>query len=265
MSTPQRRILDVPLAPALLEEIGMFASLPKSAPGTDPVQSWQGTFQIWTCHGYDTNGNFDAGYLHVAKERDGDMFKLDVTQKIVLLRGIVNTMEATITCRDDVLGTPIDCRLENRFEDSEGNAIDDLSGTYLATLEGDQWRYRMNGRNGVKDVAGALSSDWSLLDAVQRLPFAPIETRFDMLEHMTVLKPGQVLRYRGDLAERIAFEDLALECYTRYGYATVPQEYWVNVHHRLVMVVAYNMVYLLNDNAPALYERELANRRGQNG
>ena len=168
MSTPQRRILDIPLAPALLEGIGMFASLPQTTPGYDPGESWQGTFQIWTCHGYDTHGNFNAGYLHVAKERDGDRFRLDITQKIVLLQGIVNTVKATIECRDDALGTPVGCIVENSFEDGEGNAIDDLSGTYAATLNGGQWRYQMNGRRGVVDVAGALSSDWSLLDAVQR-------------------------------------------------------------------------------------------------
>jgi hypothetical protein len=77
---------------------------------------------------------------------------------------------------------------------------------------------------------------------------------------MTIHKPGQVLSYREDLAEDAG--EVSLACLGRHGYATVPQEYWVDENHRLVMVVAYNMVYLLNDEAPLLYERALAERRG---
>ena len=111
-------------------------------------------------------------------------------------------------------------------------------------------------------IAGPLSSDWSLFDAVQRLPFAPIEAQFDLLEHMTVLKPAQILRYRKDLAVQLAGGP-KLACFTRHGYATVPQEYWLDEQHRLVLVVAYNMAYLLNQDAPALYERARAERRSK--
>ena len=64
-----------------------------------------------------------------------------------------------------------------------------------------------------------------------------------------------------DLAETLAFGDMKLWCFSRYGYATVPQEYWVDEHHRLVMVVAYNMVYLLDDEVPAPYEAAGASER----
>ncbi len=41
------------------------------------------------------------------------------------------------------------------------------------------------------------------------------------------------------------------------------QEYWLNEQHRLVLIVAYNMAYLLNPDAPELYERARAERRAK--
>jgi hypothetical protein len=238
----------------------MFEALPETVPDCDFEKSWQGTYQLWTCHGYNIHGNFDAGVLHLRKERRDGIVRLAVTQRVALLGGIVNVTEAVLECRNDAFATPTHCTQVSRFEDSGGRAINGQKSRYEGWLEEGRWCYQVNGRRGCRRVAETLSSDWSLFDAVQRLPSASVEARFDLLEHAAVLKPGQRLRYREDLAEEVG--DVRLACLSRYGYATVPQEYWVDPSHRLVMVVAYNMVYLLNDDAPLLYERALAERKG---
>jgi hypothetical protein len=263
MAPPRRNILDHPLTPALLQQIGVFQSQLQGWSGYALEQDWQRTYQIWTCHGYDEHGNFDAGYLQLTKERSGETFKLHVKQKIALLDGVLHEIQGVVECQSDTLATPIGCTLEHRVSDRNGQTIDDLSSRYSARLEQGQWHYSVNGRSGARAISGALSSDWSLFDAVQRLPFAPFEAQFDVLDHWTVLKPVQTLRYREDLVEQLADGGPRLACFSRHGYATVPQEYWLDEQHRLVLLVAYNMAYLLNENAPELYERARAARRRQ--
>jgi hypothetical protein len=153
------------------------------------------------------------------------------------------------------------CTLEHRVSDRYGQTLDDLCSRVDARLERDEWRYTVNGTHAASAVGSALSSDWSLLDALRRLPLAPFEAQLDLLEHMTVVKPAQTLRYREDLAVQLPGGGPRLACFTRHGYATLPWEYWLDEQRRLVLAVAYNMAYLLNPDAPELFNRARAERR----
>jgi hypothetical protein len=259
MAPPQRNILNHPLTPTLLQQIDVFQ--PSTSPLPALGQDWQATYQIWTCHGYDRHGNFDAGYLQLAQERAGDTYKLHVEKKIALLDGILHELRGVIQCRNDTLATPVACTLERRVADRNGRTQHDLGSRYSARLEHGEWRYTVNETGDALAVAGALSSDWSLFEAIRRLPFAPFEAQLDVLDHLTVLKPAQTLRYRADLAAQLADSGPTLACFSRHGYAALPWEYWLDKGHRLVLAVAYNMAYLLNPNAQALYERARMTRR----
>jgi hypothetical protein len=84
-----------------------------------------------------------------------------------------------------------------------------------------------------------------------------------VLDHLTVLKHAQTLRYREDLATQLDEGGPTLACFSRHGYAALPWEYWLDEEHRLVLAVAYNMAYLLNPNAPALYNRAREERKSR--
>jgi len=52
-----------------------------------------------------------------------------------------------------------------------------------------------------------------------------------------------------------------LRSFTRTGTATLPTDYWLDESGRLVLVVAYNMIYLLSDTAVDTYQSNLARQR----
>ena len=54
-----------------------------------------------------------------------------------------------------------------------------------------------------------------------------------------------------------------LKSFTRLGTAPLPTDYWLDESGRLVLVVAYNMIYLLSDTAIDTYQNNLARQRAQ--
>ena len=83
-----------------------------------------------------------------------------------------------------------------------------------------------------------LTSNWSLLDALQRL--AADDTQpltFDMLEELDLLKPNQRLVRRHATEVELAGQPVRLEGFEQTGRGILPYAYWRDDQSRLLLAV----------------------------
>jgi hypothetical protein len=81
------------------------------------------------------------------------------------------------------------------------------------------------------------TSNWSLLEAVQRLPFdqtAPMS--FDLYEDLDMYKAGQRLVCTGPVTLDLGGRSLHLHGFRQTGRGVLPTHYWLDEQHRLIAV-----------------------------
>ena len=259
MPPTERTVLDYPITPETLDRIGVMTSLPDGS-GFDPNGEWKHTYLVWTNHGYD-RGNIDAGYLTIKRRpTPDDMISLDVVTEIALLDGIAARTSASIQCRPDALTSPESWTLDSTFTGPCGEDLPDQNTHQTSTISDNTLATTIDDRTAVTPLQGEITGDWCLFDAAQRLP-QDENTRLScsVLERMLALKRDQSIWFRSQDVETAAGHEL--RSFTRAGTATLPTEYWLDERGRLVLVVAYNMIYLLSDTAIDTFRSNLARQR----
>jgi hypothetical protein len=233
MAKQKRTIVGENLTPTLLRELGGLEEFPPTPTDFKPDGNWVNTYRIWTCHGYRESGNQDVGALRLKRTPDSDsMFTLSVRQEVVQTDGMANVIEGTIKCRLDLLASPIEWALSSRFEGPEGEIIPELG-------------YRNHGT--ATGPATATACDWCLFEAMQRLAFEKSPLKFDLLEGMSLSKPGHRLSYRGIYPMKTGIRSIPLNCFAQLGRGILPTEYWLDDHHRLLAVISMNKAYILDE------------------
>jgi len=261
MPKQERQILDTPLTPKILERIEVMTSLPGNE-GFDPVGTWSHTYLIWTNHGYDY-GNIDAGYLTINRKPAADgSIDLSVVTEIALLDGIGARTSARIRCQPDSLTSPESWELDSTFSDPSGADLPDQNTHQKAILSDNQLTVDVNGQHTETPVGRPITGDWCLFDAVQRLPKDETHHSCDVLERMLTVKRNQSIRHAGETVNVVGHN---LTRFTRIGVATLPTDYWVDDNGRLVLVIAYNMIYLLSDTAIDTFNASLVEQREKAG
>jgi hypothetical protein len=258
MPPNERTVLDTPITPETMERIGVMPTLPDGS-AFDPDGEWAHTYLVWTNHGYD-KGNIDAGYLTITRRPTADgSIELDVLTEIALLDGIGGSTSAKIRCRSDSLTAPESWVLDSTFTGPSGEDLPDQNTSQTATVSEGQLTVDIGGRTTHTSLHGETTGDWCLFDAVQRLPQEE-STRLscNVFERMLALKRDQSIWFASREANAAGHK---LKCFTRAGTATLPTDYWLDENGRLVLVVAYNMVYLLSDTAIDTYQSNLIRQR----
>ena len=232
----QRTIVGSPLTPTLLEELGALSEFPPSSEYFKPDGNWVNTYRIWTCHGYRESGNENVGFLRIKRLINSQSsLTLKVHQEVLQTDALVNIIEATIECRNNQLASPIQWKISSRFRGSDGKYISELSS---------------NDNGAADERLDRTTCDWCLFEAVQRLKTSK-ETvlDFDMLEGLSLLKKEQLLSYRALYPTKIGGEVISLHCFVQLGSGILPYEYWLDDHHRLLVVASMNKAYILDDKA----------------
>jgi len=229
----QRTIVGENITPTLLRELGAVDRFPRTPAGFKRDGNWTHNYIIWTCHGYRESGNQNVGSLQITRRADSaKIFYLKVRQEIDQTDELTNVVDATIKCRTDRLASPEEWKLSSRFSRAGKKDISELSTTE-------------NGR--MSSSAGRATGDWCLFEAIQRLPFdSEISLRFDLLEGMSLSKPGQHLSYRGTFPMRANGKSMPLQCFSQLGSGILPCEYWLDDRHRLLAVISMNKAYILD-------------------
>ncbi len=239
----QRTTVGSPLTPTLLNELSALRDFPPSSENFRPDGNWVNTYRIWTCHGYRESGNQNIGFLRITRIGDPDKtFTLNIRREVAQTDGITNIIDGSIKCRNNQLASPIQWRVSSRFIDPDGKPVSQLSGNET-------------GSAGVE--LNASSCDWCLFEAVQRLEFnSQTSLNFDMLEGLSLLKKDQHLSYRGLYPTKIGGENIPLHCFVLLGSGILPCEYWLDDHHKLLVLTSMNKAYIFDEQAEKI-TREL--------
>jgi len=232
----KRTIVGSPLTPSVLSELDAVDRFPSTPGDFDPAGNWVNAYRIWTCHGYRESGNENVGFLRIERTAgSGRQSGLTIHQEVVQTDGIVSVIDGRIRCRNDRLASLVQWSLSSRFKGSEGRDLAELASRREGAAE---------------ETGGRTTGDWCLFEAVQRLAFDRQEAlSFDLLEGLSLSKPGQRLSYRGVSPMKVGDEKMSLHCFAQLGRGLLPCEYWLDVHHRLLAVISMNKAYILDDQA----------------
>lgn len=233
MAKQQRTIVGENLTPTVLRELGAVDEFPPTPATFRPDGDWTNIYRIWTCHGYRESGNDNVGSLRISRRADSqETFVLSVRQEIVQTDGPTNVVEGTIKCRLDTLASPVEARLQSRFEAPDGRIISQLSCPYTVLCT---------------ESVTHTASDWGLFEAVQRLAFHENSSlKFKLSEGMWLSKFGQRMFYRGTYPMKTGETSVPLHCFAQLGRGILPTEYWLDDRHRLLAVISMNKAYILD-------------------
>ena len=218
-------ILGHPLNPEVLRKVGALKEFPPAPAGFRPDGDWTQDYRILGCHGYADTGNETVGSLRIQRIA-GSPFQLKIHQSIVHNNG-QETLDVEMMCRPNEIASPLAWTTTSRSLDEEGKEI--------AGLQTTQKR---------ENNTAALTSDFSLMEAVQRLPFAgPKPALFDLLEGMAILRPAHRLFFDGERR------------FHHTGRGLLPYQYWLDENHRLLLAVTQWRAYILDDRAESALEQ----------
>lgn len=263
MPGKSKQILGHQLSPEILERIGETRSvyLP-SAEGTGAPS--RRAYRIWTNHGYDEAGNFDAGSLVVETSHDERGRPLIVaTQRIALWDGMISEITGCLICQCGLPAMPVEWTVQSRFTDSGGVEIPDLGRQQAGDCDGAVIREKNGERARKRRVEGPWTCDWCLFDVAPRLLEGGGDIRCRIIERMFLERPKQHVIAHPDLKVRLAGAEL--RCVSRSGTGVLPHQYWVDATGTVVLLIAYNMAYLLERDAEARCEELIAERGGAQG
>jgi len=252
-----------PLSPRVLEDIGIIDRFPTLPKGFSAVGNWSQSYRIWLCHGYYGLMNLDGGFLRIERHTNGgNEFTLSVVQKFVNWEGIVQTISAEISCKNDDLSSPLKWDYASEFRDVDDSVMSKLSTQHTGRIEGTTAILDIGGIRSEKQASQRLTADWCIFDAVQRLQSGTDKTiNFDMLELMTVLKTGQNIQSMDSRTDRPTFYKDELTRYLQKGCGVLPWEYWLDSKSRLVLATSGDRAYILEDDAEERFNREITKHR----
>jgi hypothetical protein len=216
---------DLPFRDNLISSLIAGAARPGKA--FDPCGAWLHRYSVWLMPAKRDRQPSIAGSLLLRRSIASEGPSLDVEQ-VCEFRGpgAQEKLTAVVLCRQDALSTPVSWTVDSCILDVAAHQIAHTSAS----------------QTGHSDGLVSVTSNWSLLDAVQRLPFAAQAVRFDLIEDMTLPKPNQLLRYAGSPSPGI-------HRFEQTGWGVLPVEYWLDDSHRLLMAVYGVRAFVLEEES----------------
>ncbi|MCF7818282.1 MAG: hypothetical protein K9M54_10410 [Kiritimatiellales bacterium] len=152
-------------------------------------------------------------------------------------------ISAEIFCENNALLSPLRWNFSQRFIN---NPYDAEKMTGLAgegcVKNGILWR---KNRVPALRVEKAYTCDYSLFAALPIIHHQQLKNlRFDMLESLMALRPGQHLVYSGLLEVPFKNGKVAVHEYQQYGTGILPWHYWVNGEGLLVCVIRAHYLFI---------------------
>ncbi len=264
MARRKRTPVGTPLTPDLLVNLGAIDELGRYDGDFDPQRSHINLYRIWTCHGYHESGNQNRGYLRIERQSSdlAGTIAYKISQKILNDHGFLHCYSASILCRNDELSSLIKWNLHSQFFGPDREIIPDLETKETDTAESYQQRMNTGIGTALADGDKNLTADWCLFDAVQRLSVNPgLALEFNMLEEMTMFRKNHRLRYDEQERLNISDESRQLFRFYQYGQGTLPTEYWLDIHQRLILAVNFSVAYILDDQAEELLQGLIVDQR----
>ena len=244
--SPRPRIAD-PITLSRLVSMGIVADLSAADP-IDPKGEWSARYRHWGSSGFEDRSD-EYGFLCLRrKTAEGPSFILDITQVTYDGPEREHRLSAVVTCAQDDTATPLAWEVGSDFVDGNGDRITELSTRSVGLRTDGGVEVRQGEVTSAARIQGAVTCEWSLLEAVQRLPFrrsTPVE--FTLLEGLGVPKRGHRLSYRGPCELGGPDGGVTVHVYEHVGRGILPFEYWVDRNHRLLAAITGGRAWILED------------------
>ena len=194
------------------------------------------------------------GYLTIHREsRDGGI-ALDVEQQTLMpgtgpgpkhSRPFAYWHKAAIQCQANRWTTPQRWTAETWGTDQEKN-VEPLTRVKFSA-EASAQEIRFSGiSNPAIHMAADWTMDWTLLEALQRLPAQENEElAFDMIEDLDVLRPGQRLAFISPFKAKLAGKFAEVYGFCQIGTGTLPITYLLDQNHRLLLAMHNLRAFIL--------------------
>ena len=213
----------------------------------DPAGAWNQSYFLWAMH---TPPRTFAGRLKIQRAALADGVRFEVEQELRMAKQFAPWTRASIECAADRWSTPRRFTVETWVATPDGTVEPDSRGKFSAEVVGPEIHYSGTHKAPVH-LSGDWTLDWTLLDAVQRLPFqAGGDWQFDMVEDCDLLRPRQQLSYAGAVTTSLGGKNTELHAFCQTGTGTLPTQYWLDVQHRLLAVIHYYRAFLLESGMP---------------
>lgn len=245
----QRSPVSRPLSPTRLTELKVLGKFPKPDPDFDPQKGFTHKYDLWMTYGHVPHSENRVVGGVVLKKSDPveGRFKINLVQTYGNAEDVVHTLTATAICKHDLLALPMKWTLTSGFSRTKATwkgVQKNLTSTYA--VEGEKLVVRINGQANARKLPGTTTSDWTLFEAIQRMPAKPgFEATFNVLEGLSVLRPEHRIIYKELVTHQWGGEQVKLHYYRQFGQGMLPYEYYLDERHRLVMVVSGYRAYVL--------------------
>ena len=179
--------------------------------------------------------NGEAGSLVLRRRQDGEHAFYTVDQKRQHGKRF-NHLHAELVCSgsDDAL---TEWRITSSFlETRTGNEVPDLTLREEGTVR-DNTIHISDGRTNTEFRAtDPVLSQWNVPGLLAKGSLRDITFRFDLMHELSVFKPGQTLRYSGEVQIPVATGNVNLHCYAQTGYGVLPTHYLVDGTGRVQLI-----------------------------
>lgn len=247
-----------PLTLEHLHGLGELNDFTPPAEAFDPNGTWTNTYRLWMVQRY------MRGSLRLKREPTAEGVRFSVDLDVVEQAGYCRRTRAVIACAADVLATPKSWTLTSQIRDLDDQPTTGTRLSETGTVSGGRVEARFGRRRRTQKVAGPVTSNWSLLGAVQRLGGAKTKPlRFTMLEEMDLVKPDQRLEFREAKEFELGGRKLHLIGYQQIGRGVLPWQYWVDERGRLLFALSGLRALLYDVEATTWMQERLDKARAR--
>lgn len=264
MAVPERPSIKTPLTPELLVE---EQALPDWSEPTefDPNGAWTLSWRLWITRGQHGNpsdqpvlwgaSNAVVGQLSLTRQPlAGGRYKLQLEQRTFTDEGVERTVTASIDGTDDALCSPTAWRLAVRFTHTQPLELPAYDLDLTGHVDRGQVALEANQRRTSFATPPPLADRWTLLAAASRWADQP-PTEFDLLEELSVLKPGARLFDRGRTELAWPGRTVKLRRYDLFAQGLEPTELYLDEHGRVVLVTEQTRASILDADPRPTYEK----------
>lgn len=211
-----------------------------------PEGSWT---QSYTMFVLVPEGALKVGEFSLERKVKGPAnFALGMTSRSRGNSGFSLFQRAEIQCNLDALATPVSWLFDTKLAREANDPSYLQSGSRRSAFVRNSVMMVGNRLRTTRIVLdGAYSNEWSLLEAVQRLPCEKTQKiHYTLIDEFDTPQPAHTLAFRDKVNVPLQNGPARLTGYCDLGTAVVPTTYWVDEDHRLIFVCSGLTVYALN-------------------
>ncbi len=211
-----------------------------------PDGSWKQTYAMFVLV---PKGALKVGEFSLERKVKGSTdFMLGVAVRRRGNSGFSLFQRAEIQCNLDELATPVSWLFDTKLAREANDPPYLQSGRRRsASVRNSVMMVRDRLRTTRIELDGAYSNEWSLLEAMQRLPGEKTRNmHYTLIDEFDTPQPAHTLTFRDKVSVPLKNGPATLTGYYDLGTAAVPTTYWVDENHRLTFVCSGLTVYALN-------------------